>query len=45
MVRRTEDYAGDHVTHIEDYDAGTCMASSVVGGESIQLSGTWTRVR
>ena len=45
VVRWTEDDAGDHVTHIEDYDAGTCMASSVVGGEFIQLSGTWTRVR
>lgn len=45
VVRWTEADAGDHVTHIEDYDNGTCMASSVVGGEFIQLAGSWTRVR
>ncbi|MFC9056438.1 hypothetical protein ACFTXB_00095 [Streptomyces sp. NPDC057074] len=45
VVRWTEPDAGDHVTHIEDYAEGTCMASSVVGGDFIQLSGTWTRVR
>lgn len=45
VVRWSEPGAGDHVTHIEDYDAGTCMASSVVGGQFIQLTGTCTRVR
>ena len=45
VVRWTEPDAGDHVTHIEDYTEGTCMASSVVGGNFIQLAGTWTRVR
>ncbi|MCI1634595.1 MoaF-related domain-containing protein [Bifidobacterium sp.] len=44
VVRWAEE-AGDYVTHIEDYDEGTCMASSVVGGQFIQLSGTWTRVK
>jgi hypothetical protein len=36
---------GDHVTHIEDYTEGACMASSVIGGKFIQLAGSWTRVR
>lgn len=45
VVRWTEPDAGDHVTHIEDYANGTCMASSVIGGEFVQLHGTWTRVR
>ncbi|WP_063045200.1 MoaF-related domain-containing protein [Nocardia pseudovaccinii] len=43
-VRWTEQN-GDMVTHIEDYDQGTCMASSVVRGQFVQLNGTWTRVR
>ncbi|MFD7776985.1 hypothetical protein [Streptomyces sp. NPDC059753] len=42
VVRWTEPDAGDHVTHIEDYTEGTCMASSVVGGNFIQLNGSWT---
>ena len=45
VVRWTEPESGDHVTHIEDYTEGACMASSVIGGEFIQLHGTWTRVR
>ncbi|PXA67105.1 MoaF-related domain-containing protein [Cryobacterium arcticum] len=45
VVRWTEPDSGDHVTHIEDYTEGACMASSVIGGEFVQLSGTWTRVR
>lgn len=45
VVRWTEPDSGDHVTHIEDYTEGTCMASSVIGGEFVQLGGTWTRVR
>lgn len=44
-VRWTEPGAGDHVTHIEDYTEGTCLASSVIGGQFVQLAGTWTRVR
>lgn len=44
VVRWTEP-TGDFVTHIEDYDAGTCLASSVVGGQFIQMRGTWTKVR
>lgn len=44
-MRWTEPDAGDHVTRMEDYANGTCVASSVVGGDSIELSGTWTRVR
>lgn len=45
VVRWTEPDAGDHVTHIEDYTSGTCMASSVIGGHFVQLGGSWTRVR
>jgi phenolic acid decarboxylase len=45
VVRWTEPDAGDHVTHIEDYTEGTCMASSVIGGEFVQLHGKWSRVR
>ena len=45
VVRWTEPDSGDHVTHIEDYTEGACMASSVIGGEFIQLAGTWTLVR
>lgn len=45
VVRWTEPDSGDHVTHIEDYTEGTCMASSVIGGEFVRLTGTWTRVR
>jgi hypothetical protein len=45
VVRWTEPDSGDHVTHIEDYTEGACMASSVIGGEFVQLSGTWSRVR
>lgn len=45
VVRWTEPDSGDHVTHIEDYTEGACMASSVVGGQFVQLAGTWTRVR
>lgn len=45
VVRWTEPDSGDHVTHIEDYDNGACMASSVIGGQFIQLHGSWTRVR
>lgn len=45
VVRWTEHDSGDHVTHIEDYTNGACMASSVIGGEFVQLHGTWTRVR
>jgi hypothetical protein len=44
-VRWTEPDSGDHVTHIEDYTSGTCMASSVIGGEFVQLHGSWSRVR
>ncbi|MEV8521644.1 hypothetical protein ABZR86_17760 [Dyella marensis] len=45
LVRWTEPDSNDFVTHIEDYNEGVCMASSVVGGKFIQLAGTWTRVR
>ncbi|WP_409364201.1 MoaF-related domain-containing protein [Burkholderia sp. Bp8989] len=45
VVRWTEPDSHDFVTHIEDYTARVCMASSVVGGKFIQLAGTWTRVR
>jgi hypothetical protein len=45
LVRWTEPDSSDFVTHIEDYAEGVCLASSVVGGEFIQLVGTWTRVR
>lgn len=45
VVRWTEPDSLDHVTHIEDYTNGTCMASSVIGGEFVQLHGTWTKVR
>ncbi len=45
VVRWTEPEAGAHVTHIEDYTGGTCMASPVIGDEFVQLHGTWTRVR
>ena len=45
VVRWTEPDSGDHVTHIEDYTEGACLASSVVGGQFVQLAGTWTRVR
>ncbi|TDQ12276.1 hypothetical protein EDF17_2129 [Rathayibacter sp. PhB1] len=45
VVRWTEPDSGDHVTHIEDYTDGACMASSVIGGQFLQLHGTWTRVR
>ncbi|WP_043650997.1 MoaF-related domain-containing protein [Cellulosimicrobium cellulans] len=45
VVRWTEPDSNDHVTHIEDYTNGACMASSVIGGEFVQLHGTWTRVR
>ena len=44
VVRWSEPEAGDHVTHIEDYTNGACMASSVIGGEFVRLHGTWTRV-
>ena len=45
VVRWTEPGSGDMVTHIEDYREGTCLASSVIGGQFVQLSGTWTKVR
>ena len=45
VVRWIEPDSGDMVTHIEDYTEGTCMASSVVAGNFIQLNGTWTCVR
>ncbi|GGN44343.1 hypothetical protein GCM10011578_095200 [Streptomyces fuscichromogenes] len=45
VVRWTEPDAGDHVTHIEDCTEGTCMASSVIGGQFVQLHGRWSRVR
>lgn len=45
VVRWTEPDSGDYVTHIEDYTEGTCMASSVIGGQFVQLHGSWTRVR
>ena len=45
LVRWTEPDSNDFVTHIEDYENGVCMASSVVGGKFIQLRGAWTRVR
>lgn len=45
VVRWTEPDSLDHVTHIEDYANGTCMASSVIGGEFVQLHGTWKKVR
>ena len=45
VVRWTEPDSGDMVTHIEDYQEGTCLASSVIGGEFVQLNGTWTKVR
>jgi hypothetical protein len=45
VVRWTEPDSGDHVTHIEDYTESACMASSVIGGELIQLAGSWTRLR
>lgn len=45
VVRWTEPESGDMVTHIEDYSEGACMASSVIGGQFVQLTGTWTRVR
>ncbi|WP_372352339.1 hypothetical protein [Streptomyces sp. KL116D] len=44
-VVRWAEAAGDFVTHIEDYTAGTCMASSVINGQFVQLHGTWTQVR
>ena len=44
VVRWTEPGSGDMVTHIEDYQEGTCLASSVIGDQFVQLSGTWTRV-
>ncbi|MDT0321192.1 hypothetical protein RNC47_22940 [Streptomyces sp. DSM 44918] len=44
-VVRWSEQSGDRVTHIEDYAEGACMASSVIGGEFVQLTGTWTRVR
>lgn len=45
LVRWAEPDAGDFVTHVEDYENGVCLASSVVGGKFIQLSGSWTRIR
>ena len=45
VVRWTEPESGDHVTHIEDYTGGACMASSVIGGNFVQLVGAWSRVR
>lgn len=44
-VRWTEPESGNMVTHIDDYQEGTCLASSVIGGQFVQFSGTWTRVR
>lgn len=44
IVRWTEQDGPDYVTHIEDYTNGTCMASSVIGGNFVQLHGTWTKV-
>lgn len=45
VVRWTERASGVHVTRIEDYSHGTCMISSVIDGDFIQLHGTWSRIR
>ena len=45
IVRWTKPDSNNFVTHIEDYEEGVCMTSSVVEGKFIQLVGTWTRVR
>ena len=45
VVRWTEPESGTMVTHIDDYQEGTCLASSVMEGQFVQFSGTWTRVR
>ncbi|MFF4835274.1 hypothetical protein [Streptomyces sp. HUAS ZL42] len=45
VVRWVEPVSGDIVTHIQDYTAGTSLASSIVGGEFVQLTGKWSRVR
>ncbi|MEU6379366.1 MoaF N-terminal domain-containing protein [Streptomyces sp. NPDC046909] len=45
VVRWVEPVSGDVVTHVQDYTAGTSLASSIVSGEFVQLTGKWTRIR